>query len=176
MGRGLRTGAMIVLVLVVAVVLWMMRPSTREVRDNYGMAMERPVGTQVWFPLISPDPQGAQEVTITSLSPQLKQDGAAVEVEYLVCEHDEEALARQDVDGVGVGFPRRNLERLCARTWPAVGDTFSWSAEPSQELMVGVTTTRPGRSVIRSHELTFREGWRRGTATIDVELKLRATG
>ena len=47
-------------------------------------------------------------------------------------------------------------------------------AKHGQELLVGITTTKPGRSVVRSHRIEFSEGWRHGTADIHVEVDTKA--
>jgi hypothetical protein len=44
--------------------------------------------------------------------------------------------------------------------------------DPGHELLVGVTPTRPGRTVIQSHRIQFREGWQKGSDDIHVEVVL----
>jgi hypothetical protein len=44
----------------------------------------------------------------------------------------------------------------------------------SDGLLVGVTPTRPGRTVIQSHRIEFREGWQKGSADIQVGVELNA--
>jgi hypothetical protein len=39
---------------------------------------------------------------------------------------------------------------------------------------VGVTPTRPGRTVIQSHRIQFKEGWQQGSDDIHVEVVLKA--
>lgn len=45
---------------------------------------------------------------------------------------------------------------------------------PGQELLVGVTTTQAGRSVVQSHRIEFSEGWRQGTADIHASVDIQA--
>jgi len=46
--------------------------------------------------------------------------------------------------------------------------------DPGRELLVGVTPTRPGRTVIQSHRIQFKEGWQQGSDDIHVEVVLKA--
>ena len=53
-----------------------------------------------------------------------------------------------------------------------VGADLTRSAGVRQELLVGITPTRRGRTVITGHRVTYREGWRRGSSDIHVETVL----
>lgn len=126
----------------------------------------------MWTTLVHSNQPGATRVRITGLEPVIDVDGAAVQVEYVICELDEEALAADGVSGFGYGVPARDVERYCARTTPAENAVLHLRSEPREELIVGVSPTRPGRTVITGHQISFRVGWQRGTDEIDVNVTI----
>ena len=84
------------------------------------------------------------------------------------------ALAADGVSSAGYGMLDRHTRHYCTRLVPAEGASMRLGNEPGQELLVGITTTRPGRSVIRGHRIEFSEGWRRGSADIQVSVVVKA--
>lgn len=126
----------------------------------------------MWTTLVHSNQSGAARVRITSLEPVIEVDGAAVTVEYAICELDQEALAADGVSGFGYGVPARDVDRYCARTRPAENAVLHLRSEPREELIVGLTPTRPGRTVITGHQIEFRVGWQRGSDEIDVNVTI----
>jgi len=172
--RRLLVGLALAGLLVVGAGAWASRHSDVPFDDGYGIEGTRDVGFTVWTTLADSDPAGGSPVTFTSLEPRLRQDGAAVEVEYVICELDPVALEKDRVGGFGYGLPTRVVERLCASTGPAEGGQLVLGADTRQELLVGITATRPGRTVISGHQATYRVGWWRGSRDIAVTTRLTA--
>lgn len=136
------------------------------------MELDRRVGESVWTSLTSPTTPGARLVTIRGIEPHLAVDDAAVEVEYLVCVLDPEVLAR---DGSFImGGVTADVDRYCTSTRPAVGSTLHLRSQPREQLIVGITPTRPGRSVVLGHRLSFGVGWQLGTDELEVETRVVA--
>lgn len=176
-----RVGRRAVLLLVVSVVAvvaaggaWALRPPSHEFQADYGIGVTRPTGTRIWTVLEHGQDQESAVLHIRSIEPNIPQDGAAAHVEYVVCHLDPEVLAADGVNSVGYGMPDKTVHRACRRLEPVEGADFELGAVPGQELLVGVTTTRPGHTVIRSHRIEFTEGWRRGSADIHAEVDIRA--
>jgi len=154
--------------------VWLLRHPDRTFEAGYGMKLERPVGFRILTVLEHGQTASPGTIDIESIEPHVTRDGAAVKVEYAICHLDLESLAADGVSSVGYGMPDRYIRRSCTRLVPAEGAAMRLGSRPGQELLVGVTTTRPGRSVIRRHRIAFREGWRRGTADIRATVVLKA--
>ena len=169
-------GLAVAVVVSVGAVAWVWRHPDQSFSGSYGMEVRRPVGHTVWTTLVHSGEPGADKISISSLEPHFETDGAEATVEYVICELDPEVLDRDGVGGFGYGLRDRDVERYCTRTRPAVGATFALRSQPPEELLVGVTPTRDGRTVITGHRMTFGVGWQRGTAELDVELRIIARG
>lgn len=162
------------LVAAVAVGLgWVLSAPTHEFRAGYGMELERSTGTRIWAVLEHSQNQEPGVLSIHNIEPELTRDGAGVKVEYVVCHHDPGAM-QAGTTSVGYGMRDSHVLRVCDRLVPAAGASFELGAVPGQELLVGVTTTRPGRSVVRSHRIEFSQGWRHGSDVIHVEVIVAA--
>ena len=96
-------------------------------------------------------------------------------MEYLVCALDEEALVKAGVGGFGHGLRDQAVRRSCGTTSPALGARLVAEPGVRRELLVGITATQPGRTIISGHRATYDAGWRRGSSDILVETDLRAT-
>jgi len=97
-----------------------------------------------------------------------------VKVEYVICDLDPVALEEDRVGGFGYGLPTRWVKRYCASTRPAEGADLVLRTDQRQELLVGITGTRPGRTVITGHDVSYRVGWQRGSSEIAVSTRLTA--
>jgi hypothetical protein len=172
--KWLIVAAAVVIAVVGGVLAWDWRHLDQKFPAGYGIGVRRPVGDTVWTSLIPPDHEGVDRVTITDLEPAVRTDGARVEVEYLLCELDEDYLAAQKVGGFGYGGHDPDVDRYCSSTKPALGATFELRADPPQEVIVGITATRPGRTFITGHKIHFEDGWRVGEDEIGVETRLTA--
>lgn len=172
--RWLLAGLAVAVVLPLGAVAWAWRHPDQSFPGGYGMKVQRQVGQPVWTTLVHSGTPGAKPVSITSLEPRFETDGTEAIVKYIICELDPEVLSTDEVGGFGYGLRARDVERYCTRTRPATGASFPLRSQPPQELLVGVTPTRPGRTVILSHRMSFRVGWQRGSEEIDVELQLVA--
>lgn len=170
----LLTGLALSLVVVVGAGVWTWRHPDVSFEYGYGMTMTRDVGFTVWTTLADSDRPGDSPITFTGLEPRFRQDGAAVRVEYVICDLDPVALEENGVTGFGYGGPTRWVKRYCAGTRPAEGADLVLGADQRQELLVGITATRPGRTVITGHDVTYRVGWRRGSDRIAVSTRLTA--
>lgn len=161
-------------VLVLAATTWTWRHPDRSFDAGYGIEAKRAVGQRVWTPLESGRTAPPGEITIYDIAPRMTDDGAAVVVDYAICDLDPATLAAERVGGFGYGLRDSDLHRYCRRVLPAKGTSLRLGTEPGRDLLVGVTATRPGRTVIRSHHITFGEGWQRGSDDIFVEVLLNA--
>lgn len=163
-----------VLATVVGVSVLLLRQSDRTFEGRYGIADEAAVGQRTWTVLIHGSTAPTGTVTIDDIEPNIKRDGAAVVVEYSVCQLDADALAADRVGGNGYGLGDASVERYCSSLVPAAGTTIELGTTPGEELLVSVRATRSGRSVVRSHSIEFSEGWQRGDAIIYATVDLTA--
>lgn len=170
--RWLLAGLVAVVLLSVGGTAWVWHHPEQSFEGGWGMEVRRQVDQPVWSTLVHSGRPGAERVSITSLEPQFETDGTEAVVEYVICELDPEVLAADGVGAFGYGLRDRDVERYCKRTRPATGASFPLRSQPPQELLFGVTPTRPGRTVITGHRMAFRVGWQRGSEEIDVELQL----
>lgn len=168
--RRLLAGLVAVVLVALAATAWFWLHPSQSFPGGYGMKVERKVGQTVWNTLVHTGTPGAEEVTITGLEPEFRRDGAAATVEYLICELDPAVLAEEGVVGFGAGLRSRAVDRYCTSTRPAVGATFRLRSQPPEEVLVGVTPTRPGRTAIARHHMSFDVGWQRGSDEIDVDV------
>lgn len=161
--------------LIAATTAWVMRPPDRTFEAGYGIEVKRAPGHRIWTVLEHGQSAAPGTIDIDSIEPNVTTDGAAMKVDYAVCHLDPTVLAANGVSGSGYGMSDRHVHRYCTRLVPAEGASMRLGIKPGQELLVGVTTTQPGRSVIRSHRIEFSEGWRQGTAEIhaSVDIKTR---
>ena len=172
--RLLTIGAVFALVLAASIAGWKWRHPDVLFEYGYGVSMTRPVGSTVWTTLADSDEPGGSPITFTHLEPVFKQDGAEVTVEYLICELDPAALEEDRVSGFGYGLPTRYVDRYCMSTSPAEGADLILRTGVRQELLVGITSTQPGRTVISGHHVDDRVGWQRGRGDIHVRTQLTA--
>jgi hypothetical protein len=152
---------------------WSTHPS-QSFPGGYGMGSSRDPGQTFWTSLVHSRTEGAEEVVITGLVPRVEKDTSGAEVDYLICVLDTEVLADERIGGFMFGGRDRDVDHYCSSTRPAVGSTLHLRADPPEELIVGITPTRPGRSVVADHRIDFRVGWQRGHATIDVSTTIRS--
>ena len=167
-------GVALVLVLAAGAVAWTWRHPDVSFDYGYGMGYAADVGSTAWTTLADSDEPGGSAISFTSIEPRFRQDGAAVEVEYLICELDRVALEEDGVTGFGYGGPTRMVKRYCASTRPAEGGDLVLRSDTRQQLLVGITPTRPGRTVITGHDVTYRVGWQRGSGLIHVFTRVTA--
>lgn len=172
--RLLTIGAVFALVLAASIVGWKSRHPDVRFEYGYGVSMTRNVGSTVWTTLADSDEPGGWPNTFTHLEPIFQQDGTEATVEYLICELDPDALEEDRVGGFGYGLPTRYVERYCLSTQPAEGADLILRTDVRQELLVGITSTQPGRTVISGHHVDYQVGWQRGRSDIDVTTQLTA--
>jgi hypothetical protein len=158
----------------IAATTWVLRAPDRTFEVGYGIELKRAIGHRIWTVLEHGQTAAPGTIDIDSIEPNFTIDGAAVKVDYAVCLLDPEVLAADGVSGSGYGMPDRHVRRYCTRLVPAEGASMRLGTRPGQELLVGVTTTQPGRSVIQSHRIEFSEGWRQGTAEIHASVDIKA--
>lgn len=170
--RWLLAAGLVVVLVVGGVLAWDWRHLDQRYKSGYGIKPRVSVGEPVWTTLVHHNRDNLEEVTVTEIEPIVRTDGAEVEVEYLICELDQGNLAREKVGGFGYGLGDRDVDRYCATTTPAKGATFDPTGDSLQELLVGVTATRPGRTIITGHHIEFENGWRVGDDDIAVEIDL----
>lgn len=166
-------GVAIALVVGVGGLAWSWRHPDVSFESSYGIGSDRRVGETVWTTLADSSEPGSSPVLFTDLEPIFENDGAAVTVEYLICELDPVALEEEGVGGFGYGGRTRDLKRYCASTRPAIGADFTRPSSSRRELLVGITPTRPGDTVISGHHVAYRVGWQRGSSDIHVEVDVR---
>lgn len=168
--RGVLAGLVVVVALSLGALAWAWRHPDQSFDGGYGMTVRRQVGQPVWTTLVHTGTPGAERVSISSLEPRVATDGTEAVVEYVICELDPRVLDAQGVGGFGYGMHAQDVRRYCLRTRPAEGATLPLRSDPPQEVLLGVTPTRPGRTVISGHRMSFGVGWRRGSAELDVAL------
>jgi hypothetical protein len=172
--RIVQASLVLAVVLAVAATVWVWRHPDRSFDNNYGVGAKRAVGETMWTPLEDGRTSAPGEILIESIEPRMKSDGAAVVVEYAICDLDPALLAAEKVGGSPIGGRDRDLDRYCTRVVPADGASMRLGTDPGRELLVGVTPTRPGRTVIQSHRIQFKEGWQTGSDDVHVEVVLNA--
>ena len=165
---------MLAVVLAGAATVWVWRHPDRSFDNGYGVKLKRAVGKTLWTPLEEGHFAAPGKIVIESIEPRIGRDGAAVVVEYAICDLDPATLADEGVGGSPFGGWDRDLGRYCTRLVPAEGASMRLGTDPGRELLVGVTPTRPGRTVIRSHRIEFSEGWQKGSDDIHVAVVLKA--
>ena len=171
--RWLARGVVLCLALAAGLVGWTWtHPDVPTFEYSYGISARRPVGTTLYTVLADTNRPGRSSITITGLEPIMNQDGARVDVEYLICDLDPVVLEKEGVEGFGFGGSSAAVARYCTSTRPAEDADLTLRADVRQALLVGITPTRPGRTVISGHHVTYRVGWQRGSSDIDVEIKL----
>lgn len=152
---------------------WSTHPA-QVVLGGYGMDSSRDPGQTFWTSLIHSRTAGVEEMVITGLTPRVQNDSSGAAVEYLICVLDTEVLADERVGGFMFGGRDRDIDHYCSKTRPAIGSTLHLRADPPEEVLVGITPTKQGRSVIADHQITYKVGWQRGHATIRVSTKIRS--
>jgi hypothetical protein len=172
--RIVQASLVLAVVLVVTATVWVWRHPDRTFDSGYGVGARRAVGKTLWTPLEEGRAAAPGEIYIESIEPRMKSDGAAVVVEYAICDLDPATLAAEGVGASPYGGRDRDLDRYCTRVVPAEGASMRLGTDPGRELLVGVTPTRPGRTVIQSHRIEFREGWQKGSADVHVGVVVNA--
>lgn len=155
-------------------IAWMSRHAGRSFDSGYGLEVRREVGATVWTSVQHGSSASPGDITIDSIEAEIVDDGAAVDVEYVICELDPATLATDGVAGFTYGGRDKDVRRYCERVEPAEGSTMTLGTDPGSELLVGITPSRPGRTVIERHHIEFGEGWQHGQDEIDVEVVLVA--
>lgn len=167
--------ALVVVASLVVAGVWYWAPPDRTFEAGYGIGVKRGVGVRTWTVIEHGQSAEPGRIYVEDIEPQFDRDGAEVEVEYVICRLDAGTLAADGVSSSGYGMRDGAIERYCTFTTPAEGASFRLGAKANQELLVAVTPTRPGRSVVNSHRLTYSEGWRRGTADIHATIDVTAS-
>lgn len=153
---------------------WLRHPAPLD-WGGYGIGKDdTEVGDPIWTSLSerASRPDQRRVLTIDAVEPVILRDGG-VQVDYFVCTLDLSVTDEEGVGGFGYGLSDRWAQRVCADLRPAEGTTMDLVAEPAQQLLVRVTPTGGGRTVITGHDLTFREGWQTGSETVAPEIRLR---
>jgi hypothetical protein len=119
---------------------------------------------------ISHDRRAADgSVTIHGAEADVARDEAAARVEYFVCTVD----PTSGVGSIGA-VDATMIARECTTLDPVTGGVLDLNADPRQQVVMGVTATRPGTTVVRGTALSYTHGWQRGTQYLDVGLRLTA--
>lgn len=139
---------------------------------GYGFESSRDPGQTVWTSLVHSQTDGAEELFIDGLTPRVQKDTSGAAVEYLICVLDTGVLADEGVGGFMVGGRDRDVDHYCSRTRPAIGSTVHLRADPPEEIIVGITPTQQGRSVIADHRIAYKVGWQRGHTSINVSTNI----
>lgn len=158
----------------IAATTWFLRAPDRTFEVGYGIELKRGIGDRIWTVLEHGQTAAPGTIEIEGINPNITSDGAAVKVEYAICHLDPAVLAAEGVSSSGYGMHDHHVRRYCTRLAPVEAASMQLGTKPGQELLVGVTPTRPGRSIIRSHLIEFSEGWRQGTAKIHASVDIRA--
>lgn len=130
---------------------------------------ERPT---TYVGVMFPDREVAGPVTIHSVAPRIEENTAGASVAFYLCLLDPSGSEGQ----LGAGG-QRAFDRSCPRPLPVVSGTeYDGSRDAGQQLVMGITAHRPG--VFRSPgvELTYTDGWQRGTELIGIATTVRMRG
>lgn len=151
---------------------WLRHPAPLD-WGGYSFRAERPVGEAVWASMSDPPLREHRRrvVTLESIEP-VGLAGGDAEVDYFVCQLDPDE-AGDDAFGVG---SNRDAREMCRRLLPAQGATLDLVSDPRQQLLVRVTTNRPGAVRIAGHEVTYADGWRSRTQVVAPGITVRARG
>jgi hypothetical protein len=161
-----------VLVLATCGAVWWRSHPDQPFTGSYGMGTKRHVGHPVWTVLVHWSEVDATGVTIRSIEPEFGVNTSDAKVEYILCELPEPINKDGVYESFGYGMHARRVDRFCISTRPAEGADMKLWADKREELLVGVTPTRPGRTLIKSHRVSFDDGWQRGRDEVGVEIKV----
>jgi hypothetical protein len=164
--RKLLVGAAAVLVLVVGFLAWEWRTSPDTFR-GYGNAMTGPLAVgqrlhvgMTWESLkIEP-----RTATLHEASPRVVRNTADAEVSFSLCRSEKDPA----------GAVRGNLERWCTEVLPIDDTEMTLNAEPRDIVLMTIRPTKPGVVRVRGADLTYTDGWQRGTEHIGSLVVVRA--
>jgi hypothetical protein len=162
--------ALAVLAAAVGTAWWWRHPS-KTFEGGITVGMNAAIGERVWNSLDVGPVDEPGSITIRRVRPDIGEDDGRVRVDYAICQLDPEAV-KPPLEGVGYGSGDDDMARDCTTLKPAEGATMRLGVEPGDELVVGVTPTALGRTVLRDHRIDFSQGWQRGRDTIDVRLEV----
>jgi hypothetical protein len=132
---------------------WRTHPDTFR---GYGNAMTAPLSVSqrlhvgmTWESLeIEPRP-----ATLHGATPRIVRNTADAEISFSLCRAEKEPI----------GSARGSLERWCSEVLPIEDAEMTLNADPRDIFIMTIRPTRPGVVRVRGADLTYTDGWKRGT-------------
>jgi hypothetical protein len=162
-------GGGIVLVLVgIGVAGWTWRhPTAFPEAGGWGVEDERrPSNVPLYVGMTFPGEKGDGSVAVDRADAHVVADTAAADIEVVVC-----TLVDAESGSVG-SASGPDIDELCSTLEPAEDVSLSIDRDPRQQLLVAVTTTRPGRVRIHGIDVTYSHGWQHGTQRVGGDIEV----
>lgn len=155
---------------------WHAHPTALDGPGSSFRSVPRPVDQPFYSAVTSPGIGDGPVLTLHDARPRIVGDTAASEIEYLRCTVP--ATIRPTADGtitsIGTGGEAM-MREMCLDPVPLHdGLRLDLSADAGQQLVMRVTPTQPGKVRIRGTDLTYSDGWQRGTQVVGEHLTLPA--
>lgn len=126
-----------------------------------------PVGQAAYFGMTFDEPDASGTVAIDSAAAHI--DGSAeASVDYLVCTADPAGEP-----GMIGSASESDISEFCPTLEPLEGATYEFNATPRQQLVLAITPSGPGRVRVDDVELSYRDGWQRGTQHLGEVFEVR---
>jgi hypothetical protein len=163
--RRLLVGAVAALVLVLGFLAWDWRTSP----DAFGghgnglrapLAVGRPLHVGMTWVSVHTDPR---TVTLHEAGARIGRNTAESEVSFSVCRVKEP-----------IGSATGSLERWCSEILPVDGTEIALNADPSEVVIMTIRPAKPGVVRVRGMDLTYTDGWQRGTEHVGPRVVVRA--
>ena len=129
--------------------------------DEIGMTLD-PSRPTMYVGITGWDTMEDGPITIDAAAPHLVENSARAGFAFYLCD------LQENTGGIGVAYPR-GFDRNCADPVPVVGET---QFGQDQYLVMEVTVHRVGLVRTRGVDLTYTDGWQRGTQTIGTTLRV----
>ncbi len=144
---------------------WYLSPSAFHGPDDpAGVTGSRTVGAETHFGMAYWRQPAQGSATLETVRPHVLSNTAGATITFTVC---------TPAGDVSIGSSARPLARECAETEPVEGAVLSPSGR--SQLLMTVTSTRPGVVEIRGADLTYAHGRQRGTQAVGEHILMRYT-
>jgi hypothetical protein len=164
--RQIIVGAVAALVLVLGFLAWDWRTSPDTFR-GYGSGLRAPVDVghslhvRMTWESVDIEPR---TVTLHDVSARVVKDTAGPEITFSLCRAEEEPISSA----------RGPLGRWCSEVLPIDDTEMTLNADPHDIVVMTIRPTKPGVVRVRGMDLTYTDGWQRGTEQTGLTVVVRA--
>jgi hypothetical protein len=102
--------------------------------------------------------------TLHEATPRIVRNTADAEVSFSLCRSEKDPI----------GAVRGNLERWCTEVLPIDDAEMTLNAAPRDIVLMTIRPTKPGVVRVRGADLTYTDGWKRGTEHVGSLVTVRA--